>query len=103
MSNKQSSLSIWNFFQKIIDFIFPSVHKKISGKLFVSQIGSLEFELPCYPNHICVYFEDRQVEVPCDPGSADWLNWRIIYVDSHYVLVIEWDVNSLREITWKIC
>ena len=105
MKNQQLSPYSWNIFKRIMDFLFPHVEHKVEGRLFVSGDGILEFKLNHQPDHVFVYFEDDCNPVPCvpcNPGADDQLNWRVLHHKKHHILLIEWKVNTMREIVWKV-
>lgn len=106
MEHKSFSLYNWNIFRIMLEFFFPHIEHKESGKLFVSGDGALEFKLKHEPEHVFVYFDDDCDPVPCapcDPGSEDYLDWRIVHCKHRHVLIIEWSVNTMRKIAWKVC
>lgn len=103
--NTQLSPYSWSIFRRIMDFLFPHIEERIEGKLFVSGEGTLEFALKHQPDHVFVYFDDECDPipcVPCQPGAEDTLSWRIIHHHKHHILLIEWKVNSMRKIVWKV-
>lgn len=106
MKNHSLSCFTWNIFDIIKDFFFPSKEDKLFGKLFVSGKGNLEFVFKKHPKHIIVYFDDECHPIPCNPcnpGVDDYLFWSISKHTKHYVLTINWDVESMRTIIWKVC
>lgn len=104
MENKTLSRYNCNVFKRILDFLFSRADREVNGKLFVSGSGILEFTLKHKPQDVSVHFENECNPipcVPCDPGTEDFLEWSIISYKHYHVLIIEWSVNSMREIAWK--
>lgn len=100
------SRSSWDFFRKIFEFLFPPTLNTLFGKLFVSGKGALEFTFKNCPQDVYVYFDDECYSVPCtpcDPGQTDLLEWHIVEHKHHFTLCIEWEVESMRAIYWKVC
>lgn len=105
MNNHHLTKSFW---QTLIDFLFPPMTEKLSGRLCVSGKGSSEFIFQgSYPETVFVHFDDEACPPapcnPCDPGQEDLLDWKIIRHHHHYILIIEWDVSNMRQIDWKVC
>lgn len=96
------TFSFSEFVKALVEFFFPT-KRKLSGKLFVSGTGSLEFKFKHCPQHVFVYFADEQSQFPCDPGSDDTIDWEIICCHSCCQLVIRWEVQGMRKIAWKVC
>lgn len=98
-----------DLFQTFIDYLcdlfFPPLplKKKISGKLVVSGKGFSEFTFKNNFEDVFVYFNDIDPDtVPCDPGSDDCLDWKIVCHKHHCQLIIEWNVSQTRTIVWNV-
>lgn len=95
----------WNPFKMILEYLFPH-ENKLFGKLFVSGEGALEFSFKHHPTNVFVTFDDECHFVPCspcDPGQDDELEWYIVKHHHHHILVIKWEVSTMRTIYWKVC
>ncbi len=100
--HKKISNSDWNMFKKIFEFLFPPQENKLSGKLFVSGEGYLEFVFHHLPKDVSVVFDDECDPNPCDPGQNDELDWNVVKHKHHDILVIKWKVSSMRTIKWQV-
>jgi hypothetical protein len=97
------SCGLGDFLKSVVDYFFPR-KQKLSGTLFVSGKGSLEFKFKTCPESVLVFFADEVAVNPCDPGSEDIVDWQISCCCHHHChLVINWEVNGTRTITWKVC
>jgi hypothetical protein len=74
-----------------------------SGELIVTGTNSATIALHNFPSEVRVHFKDDGPEaVPCDPGSADTLQYEVLTAtDGSVALVISWVVSSVREIKWR--
>lgn len=108
MHNKHNKITRQPFsiFQIIIEYLFPPEEHKLSGKLFVSGEGALEFKFNHHPKHVFITFDNDCHFVPCspcDPGQDDDLEWYTVKHKHHHILVIKWNVSTMRTIYWKVC
>ena len=69
------------------------------GELCVSGSDSTEIDLPILPRVIEVKFKHNHHHVPCD-HYKDELKYKLVRNHHQYKLVIEWDVSTLREVSW---
>jgi len=79
----------------------------MDGHLCVSGCGDLEIPLKHRPENTFVYFSEDPSCHPCNPGSNDYLEWEVVHTHgphSHheYLLIIKWNVSSMREVIWRI-
>lgn len=80
-------------------------HEQImSGEILVIGKDKLELELEYgEPDAVIVEFNKHYHphHTPCDPHH-DKLKWEIHRRHHGFVLIIEWHVNSAREIIWAV-
>ncbi len=69
------------------------------GELVVSGSDSTEIDLPILPRGIEVKFKHEHHHTPCDQHK-DKLSYKVARNHHKYKLVIEWNVSTLREVTW---
>lgn len=87
-----------------------------SGDLTVSGSGSTRVILRGQPRTVHVHFKHGQQPVPCNPQD-DSLSWFVdhededprrhyeiphIHRDRQWVLIINWEVQGIRDIIWTI-
>ncbi len=95
-------------FRKILDFFCPK-EEDLTGELYVTGKDCLSVKLKASPKEVIVFFKDECVEVPCNPGQCDSVEW-VLQKDHehgehhhhHYKLNITWDVSSARSVCWAV-
>jgi hypothetical protein len=77
-----------------------------SGELIVTGKDRATILLTGMPSEVKVHFKHEVDLVPCNPHHRDCLEYEVRASHHHhhkFVLLIKWDVSSVREITWKVC
>ncbi|HEY5268641.1 MAG TPA: hypothetical protein VII94_05990 [Candidatus Saccharimonadales bacterium] len=71
----------------------------MSGELIVTGTNNIQFQLSGKPIRVAIDFSDsNSIIIPCNPQSNDKLDWII----NGNILTINWEVYSVREVTWKV-
>jgi hypothetical protein len=93
------------------------VHHKYSGELTVAGKDEVQIELHCSPDYANVFFEDDASHAPCDPGSADAVDYEVRQIccehdcirrckcckqRKRWYLIIKWSVAGTRKIVWEV-
>jgi len=76
-----------------------------SGELTVTGKNSIQIPLEHIPTEVKVHFKDHFVMVPCNPQNADSLEYEVHTTNkhhNHFVLIIKWNVSSVREVVWHV-
>lgn len=50
---------------------------------------------------VSIQFTNDPGQVPCNPHH-DTIDWEVHDRAHGFVLIIKWDVSSLREVSWKV-
>lgn len=76
-----------------------------SGELIVTGNNSIVIPLHrlIYPSEVRVHFKDEISAVPCNPASADVLEFEVTANSlGAFFLNINWSVSGVREIKWHV-
>lgn len=74
-----------------------------SGELIVTGSNSIIIVLRQFPAEVRARFKHEHFErVPCNPGDADTLCYDVNLVENDFILIITWNVSSVREIVWHV-
>lgn len=74
-----------------------------AGELVVTGKGKADIPLRHHqPCEVFVQFQDEHHPAPCNPHHVDEFEWELHYKNSHYVLVVKWEVSGIREIFWAV-
>ena len=75
---------------------------EMGGELDVTGQGSVSIKIRKDPKEVEVFFEDEVISVPCNPPNSDFVSWNVISHHHETLLVISWEVISMREIAWIV-
>jgi hypothetical protein len=76
-----------------------------SGELIVTGKDKATIPLNGIPSEVKVHFKHDLELTPCNPHHRDCLEYEVHVSHHHhsrFVLLIRWEVSSVREIVWKV-